>query len=171
MNSNPFKFGTIVMTLPKISSEKFFMFLKERFSKITDKNEIISEIILDLSDSHPHYTQQLAFTVWELLVSSGYTSELVEIAANDIVRSHDNDYERLWNNLNRTDMTILTGMAGSNLSPLTDEFSRLFGTGAVSTVFSSLQRLVQRGILIKEGSVYNMDDPFFRRWIIMRRKI
>ncbi len=169
--SSPFyRFGSL-MTLPKISAEKFLMFLGERFSKIADKYEIISEAILAISDSHPYYTQQLAFTVWELLVRSGFTTEIVEIAADDIVQSHDNDYERLWNNLNRTDMTILTGMTDSSLSPLTDGFSRLYGTGAVSTVFSSLQRLVQRGMLIKEGSVYKFDDPFFRRWILMRRKI
>jgi AAA+ ATPase superfamily predicted ATPase len=147
--SSPFyRFGSL-MTLPKISSSKFINFLEKRFSKITDEKKNLSEAIIAITDSHPYYTQQLAFTAW----------------------SHDNDYERLWNNLNRTDMTILTGMASSSISPLTDEFSKLYGTGAVSTVFSSLQRLTQKGILIKEGSVYTMDDPFFKRWIIMRRKI
>jgi hypothetical protein len=68
-------------------------------------------------------------------------------------------------------MTVLNGMSGSTLSPLSDEFSKVYGTGAASTVFSTLQRLAQRGILIKEGSSYSMDDPFFKRWIVMRRKI
>jgi hypothetical protein len=169
--SSPFyRFGSL-MTLPKISSSKFINFLEKRFSKITDEKKNLSEAIIAITDSHPYYTQQLAFTAWEFLVRSGYSPDMVEVAANEIVQSHDNDYERLWNNLNRTDMTILTGMASSSISPLTDEFSKLYGTGAVSTVFSSLQRLTQKGILIKEGSVYTMDDPFFKRWIIMRRKI
>ncbi|HEY5123432.1 MAG TPA: ATP-binding protein, partial [Ignavibacteria bacterium] len=165
-----YRFGSL-MTLPKIALKKFALFLEERFAKITDRDKLLSETILGITDSHPYYTQQLAFTVWELLIRSGYNPDVVEIAANDIVQSHDNDYERLWNNLNRTDMTILTGMAGSNLSPLSDEFSKLYGTGAVSTVFSTLLRLARRGILIKEGSAYSMDDPFFKRWIIMRRKM
>lgn len=165
-----YRFGSL-MTLSKIDPEKFTLFLEERFAKITDQEKLLSETILVITDSHPYYTQQLAFTVWELLIRSGYNPDVVEIAANDIVQSHDNDYERLWNNLNRTDMTILSGMAGSNLSPLSDEFSKLYGTGAVSTVFSTLLRLAQRGILIKEGSTYSMDDPFFKRWIIMRRKM
>jgi len=169
-DSSFFRFGSL-MTLPKISVEKFTLFLEERFEKITDQAKILSETILGITDSHPYYTQQLAFTVWELLIRPGKTKDVVEVASNDIVQSHDNDYERLWNSLNRTDMTILTGMSGTNLSPLSEEFSRLYGTGAISTVFSSLQRLAKIGILIKEGSVYSMDDPFFKRWIIMRRRI
>ena len=66
-------------------------------------------------------------------------------------------------------MMVLTGMAASDISPLSDEFSRQFGTGASSTVFSTLNRLTQKGILLKENSVYKIDDPFFKRWIILRR--
>jgi hypothetical protein len=165
-----YRFGSL-MTLPKIASEKFALFLEERFAKITDKEKLLSRTILVITDCHPYYTQQLAFTVWELLVRSGYKTDIVDTAASDIVQSHDNDYERLWNSLNRTDMTILTGMSVSALSPLSDEFTKLYGTGAVSTVFSALLRLAQKGILIKEGSVYSMDDPFFKQWIINRRKL
>jgi AAA+ ATPase superfamily predicted ATPase len=169
--SSPFyRFGTL-MTLPRIASEKFILFLGERLEKITGNAKFLSEAILGITDCHPYYTQQLAFTVWELIIRSGETPDVVELAANEIVQSHDNDYERLWNSLNRTDMTILTGISGSSLSPLSDEFSRVYGTGAVSTVFSTLLRLARKGILIKESSGYSMDDPFFKRWIIMRRKI
>jgi hypothetical protein len=31
--------------------------------------------------------------------------------------------------------------------------------------------LTNRGIIIKEGSVYTIDDPFFKRWIVLRRQI
>jgi hypothetical protein len=165
-----YRFGSL-MTLPKIALEKFIVFLEDRFAKITDEAKLLSMAILKITECHPYYTQQLAFTVWELLLRSGKNPGVVEIAANDIVQSHDNDYERLWNSLNRTDMTVLTGMSSSKLSPLSDDFTRAYGTGAVSTVFSTLLRLAQKGILIKEGSVYSMDDPFFKRWIILRRGI
>jgi hypothetical protein len=165
-----YRFGSL-MTLPRITIEKFSRFLEERFKKISDRAKLLSQTILTITDSHPYYTQQLAFTVWELLIRSGETPDVVDSASNEIVQSHDNDYERLWNNLNRTDMTVLTGMSGSDLSPLSEEFSMIYGTGATSTVFSSLQRLVKTGTLIKEGSVYSMDDPFFKRWILLRRKI
>ena len=161
-NSPFYHFGSL-MTLPKIAQQKFALFLEDKFKEITSHNSILSNSILGITDSHPYYTQQLAFTVWELLVHSGYNNEIVETAANDIIQSHDNDYERLWNSFNRTDMTILAGMADSGISPLSDEFSRLYGSGASSTVFSSLQRLTRKGILMKEKVGYNIDDPFFKR--------
>jgi hypothetical protein len=165
-----YRFGSL-MTLGKISREKFKMFLTEKFSVISEHSGEMSDAILKITDSHPYYTQQLAFTVWEQLIRAGHSSGIVESAANEIVQSHDNDYERLWNSLNRTDMIVLTGIALTEISPLSDEFSKQFGTGAASTVFSTLQRLTHKGLLIKEGSAYQIDDPFFRRWIVFRRQI
>lgn len=167
--SSPFyRFGSL-MTLSKIERDKFLHFLIEKFAVVSDKSKEISESILDITDSHPYYTQQLAFTVWELIIRTGYSSDIVKTSADEIVRSHDNDYERLWNTLNRTDMIVLTGMSLSDISPLSEEFSNLYGAGASSTVFSTLQRLVRKGMLVKEGSVHKIDDPFFKRWIVFRR--
>jgi len=169
--SSPFyRFGSL-MTLGKITPDKFTEFLETRFAKITNKKKEISETILKVTECHPYYTQQLAFTVWELLGRLDYTPDIVEIAADEIVQRHDNDFERIWNSLNRTDMRVLTGMSTGSISPLSDEFSKLYGTGASSTVFSTLQRLTNRGLIIKENSVYTIDDPFFKRWIIMRRQV
>lgn len=165
-----YRFGSL-MYLGKISHERFSEFLTQRLEVISDRAEELAKVILEITDSHPYYTQQLAFTVWELLARKGFSSEVVESAAEEIVQSHDNDYERLWNTLNRTDMTVLTGISFSDISPLSDEFSNLYGTGATSTVFSTLLRLTHKGLLCKEGSLYKIDDPFFKRWIIYRRQI
>jgi uncharacterized protein len=167
--SSPFyRFGTL-MTLGKIERGKFIVFLEEKFYDISDKNKELALEILDITDSHPFYTQQLAFTVWEKLLRSGFSPGIVNSASDEIVQSHDNDYERLWNSFNRTDMTVLNGMSASDVSPLSDEFSRLYGTGAASTVQSTLQRLTAKGILLREPAGYRIDDPFFKRWIVMRR--
>lgn len=164
-----YRFGTL-FTLGKIPEEKFRLFLEYNFTGFVKEAGIISDAILRITRSHPYYTQQLAFMVWELLSRYGYSADIVETAADEIVTSHDNDFELLWNTLNRTDMVVLTGMSASDISPLSDEFSNLFGTGAASTVFSALQRLVKKGMIIKEGSAYFIDDPFFRRWIRYRRR-
>jgi len=55
--------------------------------------------------------------------------------------------------INRTDMMVLTGIASGAAPPLSDEFSTLYGTGAPSTVFSSLKRLVSRGLLLKKKQI------------------
>jgi hypothetical protein len=66
---------------------------------------------------------------------------------------------------------LLAGMSESDASPLSEEFSKQFGTGASSTIFSALKRLIAKGMVIKVGTAYFIDDPFFKRWIRMRRKI
>jgi len=165
-----YRFGTL-FTLGKIAEDKFRLFLEYNFTGFVKEAGIISEAILKITGSHPYYTQQLAFMVWELLNRQDYFEGIVEAAADEIVTSHDNDFELLWNTLNRTDMIVLAGMSAGNLSPLADEFSRLYGSGAVSTVFSALQRLVRKGMIIKEGTSYYIDDPFFRRWIRRRRQV
>ncbi len=168
-NSPFYRFGSL-MTLKKIPARKFERFLNERFSVKTEHYEELVKSIMKITDFHPFYTQQLAFTVWEILGSSDYTDKIAERAADEIVQSHDNDYERIWNSLNRTDMSILAGMCQTGISPLSDEFSRIYGTGASSTVFSALRRLTGKGFLVREKSGYTIDDPFFRRWIISRRQ-
>jgi len=168
-NSPFYRFGSL-MTLEKIPSVKFDAFLEERLSAKTEYYKELVKSIMAITDYHPFYTQQLAFTVWEILVRSDYSDKITEQAADEIVQSHDNDYERIWNSLNRTDMSILAGMCQTGVSPLSDEFSRIYGTGASSTVFSALRRLTAKGYLVREKSGYTIDDPFFRRWIVSRRK-
>lgn len=167
-NSPFYRFGTL-MNLSKIPYDNFFNFLNDKFAPVTDNSKELSGSVLDFTGCHPFYTQQLAFTVWELLVRTGWTSDIVSVSADEIVQSHDNDYERLWNTLNRTDMAVLTGICASSLSPLSADFAVLYGAGAPSTVFSTLKRLARKGMLLKEGTGYLIDDPFFRKWILLRR--
>jgi uncharacterized protein len=169
--SSPFfRFGSL-MVLGKIPREKFREFLEANLRKSTKHYKELAEDILVITASHPYYTQQLAFNVWGKLQLQDYKKDLAENSADEIVQSHDNDYERIWGSLNRTDMIVLTGISTSDLSPLSGEFSGMFGTGAPSTVFSALQRLTARGLIVKEGASYSIDDPFLKRWIVLRRQI
>lgn len=164
-----YRFGTLY-TLGRIPQDKFRLYLEYRFTGFVEEAAAVSDEILKISRSHPYYTQQLAFTVWEQVSRNGYKKDVAELAADEIVISHDKDFELLWNTLNRTDMMVLAGMSSGGLSPLSEEFSRQFGTGAASTVYSTLQRLVKKGMVIKEGTSYYIDDPFFERWLRERRK-
>jgi AAA+ ATPase superfamily predicted ATPase len=164
-----YRFGTLY-TLGRIPKEKFRLYLEYNFTGKVEDAAALSSEILKITSSHPYYTQQLAFTIWEQISRNGYSEGIAELAADEIVRSHDKDFELLWNTLNRTDMMVLAGMSSSDLSPLSVEFSRLFGAGAVSTVYSTLQRLVKKGMVIKEGTTYWIDDPFFGMWLRGRRK-
>jgi AAA+ ATPase superfamily predicted ATPase len=162
-----YHFGQLV-TLNKIPYSDFFLFLQHRFTTITDHAIEISENILDFSRCHPHYTQQLAFHVWFALERRSYTENMIAETIEDVILLHDNDFERLWNNFNNTDKKVLIELAfeQTNLLSAPVLYKK---ANASSTIFSALKRLTEKGVLIKIEK-YEIDDPFFRNWIVNKRK-
>ena len=166
---SPFYHFGFLFPLGKIPKEDFYTFLAERFTSVYKKPEDLADSILDVTGSHPYYTQQLAFTVWELLARDNQGEKVVDLAVEELIHYHDIDYERLWNTLNRTDMKLLIGMTFSDASPLSEKFSKQFDTGPSSTVYSSLKKLMGKGFVIKTETGYEIDDPFFKQWLWKQR--
>ena len=166
---SPFYHFGMLMLLGKIPRNDFEAYLAGGFSDLTGKNETITRAILDFSDCHPYYTQQLAFVVWEILSQNDPVTDPIEQAIDELVRIHDMDYERIWNAFNKTDKKLLIGLTISNQTPLSEAFYRKFDLGAPSTVYSSLKRLMQNGTIMKTDNKSGIDDPFFKRWIKQRR--
>jgi predicted nucleotidyltransferase len=153
--------------LNKIPYDDFYTFLRNNFDAITEKSAELAEKILQFTHCHPHYTQQLAFHIWLYLEREKYSENIVNEIIEDIVLLHDNDFERLWNHFNNTDKKVLIELAFEQTNLLSA--SVLYkSASASSTVFSALKRLAQKGILIKTEK-YEIDDPFFRNWIINKR--
>jgi len=166
---SPFYHFGYLMQLDKIPYDEFFNFLSKRFEKIINNSSNLCENILEFTKLHPYYTQQLAFNVWESLLK--YKQIKIEEVISNLVITHDNDYERLWGLLNKTEMKIIIALASENKSPLTDEIRNKFMLGASSTVFSSLKKLIQNGFVVKINSSYEIEDPFFKEWLLKRRAV
>lgn len=160
---SPFYHFGVLMRLPKIPYDDFFRYLTERFAFIVpEQSEQIAKDILLFTQCHPYYTQQLAFQVWNILEQESQTVEVVNHAVDELTQLHDFDYERIWMAMNKTDRHILTILAQSATSPL--DSKREMPT---STAFSALKRLSKQGYVIKNKK-YEIDDPFFARWIFNR---
>lgn len=166
---SPFYHFSYVLNLEKINYIDFTNFLHSGFKPITEDYSAISKIILEKTNCHPFYTQQLAFTVWEIVSKDNSKVHPVETAIIQLINSHDYDYERIWNNFKNTDKTILLHYSSSEESPMKDEVSGRIGL-PTSTIFSSINRLTKQGYLIREKSNYSIDDPFFKLWILRRRE-
>ena len=167
---SPFYHFASVMSLNVLPEKEFTVFLSERFENITKHSKLLSFQILQVTGCHPYYTQQLASFTWDILNREGYAENIVNKAVEEILQNNDNNYERLWQSFNRTEMKVLTGMAASNLEPLSKAFSSVYNVGATSTVYSSIQKLMQKGIVVKYNRSYTIDDPFLKKWIVMRRE-
>ncbi len=83
--------------------------------------------------------------------------DIVRKAVDALVSIHDLDYERLWQNLNRTDRFTLKQLV-LNRQPLQNR------NQATSTSYSSLLRMIKSGIVVR-STHYEVDDLFSRQWI------
>ncbi len=164
-----YHFGSLFL-LQKIEHPYFKEFLKKGLEERSDQADKLADKILSFTGGHPYYTQQLAFIVYNHLLQQKHEKNVVEKAIEETGLIHDYDYERLWANFNNTDKKMMTGLATLKEPPLSSDFLQKQNVKATSTVFSSLNRLMKNGYIVKTESRYEIDDPFFKRWIVERRK-
>lgn len=161
---SPFYHFGQLMRLDKIPEDEFTEYLESRFSPVTKKAHDIATGIIAFTGNHPYYSQQLAFTVWDLIALGSSDTDIIGKAVSDIIHAHDLDYERLWLTFNKTDQ-LTTRLVCEDTNPVQ---SRLLPT---STITSSIQRLSKKGYVIREQKdKYIMEDPFFKEWIREQQK-
>jgi len=154
---SPFYHFGMLMRLSKIPYDDFKAYLTERLNPVTDGAESVADEILAFTGCHPYYTQELAFAVWNNL-SLGKQEDVMKLSVDDIIATHDLDYERLWLNFNKTDKYVMASISmGSN--PIQD---RKLPT---STMTSAALRLTKKGYIFRSDK-YEVEDPFFQKWIL-----
>ena len=147
-----YHFGQMIR-MGKIPYDDFHKYITDRIDA-----EDVADEILHFTACHPYYTQQLASQVWEMMRWQDIRGGIVEKAVVALVEMHDLDYERLWQNMNRTDRYTLKLLALSQM-PMQNR------SQASSTSYSSLLRLMKAGYVVRVPQ-YEIEDPFFRRWIL-----
>ena len=155
---SPFYHFGELMRLGKLPREDFHRYLSERLTGcFAESHNELSDRILNYTGCHPYYSQQLAANVWQIGVLQPATPDPVQKAIEHIITTHSLDYERLWMNFKRTNKWILQRLASGK--PLQS------GEHRTSTVYSALKRLQQDGYVIYSDH-YELEDPFFRKWIL-----
>ena len=157
---SPFYHFGELMRLQKLPRAEFEEYLKTRFEPVFhQQSEELTRQVLDYTDCHPYYTQELASRMWQVGVLNESQSEVMQTAIQEIVNTHDLSYERIWLNFNRTDMWILQRLAAqSDLQT---------GEYRTSTIYSALKRLQHSGHVIYTDR-YEIEDPFFKAWLLTK---
>lgn len=164
-----YHFGTL-LHLPGIPAEEFIKYLKRGFSLCYDGDTSdICQKILDFSNCHPYYTQELGFYVWnELKDNQSAPNNLVEKVIKDAVDRKDYDYERLWARLTANNKKLMKALATDKGSAIyTKEFLNAYGFNATSTVRGCINRLLKDGYIVNDelNKTYRVEDPFFEQWL------
>jgi hypothetical protein len=159
---SPFYHFGELMRLGKLPRDDFHHYLSDRLMTIfPDSCDELSNRILDYTNCHPYYSQQLASNVWQVGVLQPGAGDVFRAAITNIVTAHGLDYERLWMNFNRTNRWILRRLTTGK--PLQS------GEYHTSTIYSALKRLQKDGYVIY-SDCYEMEDPFFREWIVINNE-
>lgn len=159
---SPFYHFGMLMHLDKIPYDDFMQYITQRLPlKYDTQAKDIAKDILNTTLCHPYFTQQLASQVWEILTYSDVKEDIVKEAVEQLTIIHDLDFERLWMNFNKTDKYILLNLAHKKQPSSTRSLP-------TSTIYSSVKRLMQMGYIIKTNE-YEIDDPFFRNWLIKKQ--
>jgi hypothetical protein len=166
---SPFYHFSQLMYLDKIGQSDFSDYIEKRFGDCGLSADQVANNILDITSCHPYYTQQLAYHVWNMFKINPETENIVNEAVKEIVKNHDLDFERIWDTFNITDKKVLTGLAMYKLQLFSAKFSNIIGIKSTSTLLSAVKRLSAKGYVVKIDQHYEIDDPFFRQWIVKRR--
>ena len=155
---SPFYHFGELMRLGKLPRPEFYEYLEQRLRPVFPEVSCsLADGILDYTDCHPYYSQQLAAHVWQTGVLQPDTQDFIKAATDQIVMSHALDYERLWMGFKRTNRWILQRLASGK--PLQS------GEYRTSTIYSALKRLQKEGYVIYSDR-YELEDPFYRQWIL-----
>ena len=157
---SPFYHFGVLMRLQKIPYADFMTYISTRLQQVcpAESAESFAKEILEFTQCHSYYAQQLSFQLWSVLQKGKTDADSVKAAIKEVVNQHDFDYERLWQTLGKTDKRTLQLVANEDVS-----INHNHGM-PTSTLFSSLKRLTIQGFLLKEET-YKIDDPFFKLWI------
>lgn len=155
---SPFYHFGELMRLGKLPRQDFYDYLVERLSAVFPEScKVLADRILNFTECHPYYSQQLAANVWQIGVLQPKSEDVLQAAVDHIVVSHALDYERIWMGFKRTNRWILQRLAsGKSLQD---------GEYRTSTIYSALKRLQKDGYAVYSDH-FELEDPFFRQWIL-----
>ncbi|MBU0479101.1 ATP-binding protein [bacterium] len=169
--NNPFyKFGR-QMVLNKIPESEFLDFIVQQFKLQQIDAEGIAKDILRFTDCHPYYTQQLCHEIYILNEDKTLKIEIIEKAVNQITTEHHSDYSQWWNNLDNTERKVIIGIASGEHNHTSRNFIKKYGIKSSSTSSSAVGRLINSGVIVKKRDEgFEIEDPFWRVWILKNRE-
>lgn len=156
--------------LKRISEDEFSDFIKNRFKagEVTISTKVITTI-LQLTQCHPYYTQQLCHEIWNLCMSKSsknvkddYVSEAIE----QVMKNQNYAYTAMWDSTKGKQRALLMAMATSEEKEIfSSDFREDHSLGAPSTVARAAEYLEEKGLIEKDGKDYVVSDTFFQEWI------
>ncbi|MGI9544596.1 MAG: hypothetical protein ACR2MX_15145, partial [Cyclobacteriaceae bacterium] len=165
--SNPASFHSFgeIIQLTKPKPSVFADFLQRKFDE-SGKNFESKQAtaIVSHMESHPYYTQQLAYTIWELSESKVLGSTIIHgletmLAQNAIL------FERIMAELSNSQFNFLKALAsGIQLGFSKQKVISKFELGSSANIVKVQKALFKKEVIQMTESGYQFLDPAFALW-------
>jgi hypothetical protein len=110
---------------------------------------------------------QLARATFEVAAPAGVaTDDTVERAMLQIIAHEDDPLRREWDKLSPLQRNVLRALAVRATGLTTKAVREGFTLGTTGGATKAALTLVDTETLVKEGTAYRYDSPFFRAWVI-----
>lgn len=168
--SRPFFNSAATMRISKLPLTETVDFLKRRFKKsgITLSSEAAQKIINE-ADGVPYYIQLLAAEIWQTVKNdnlSTVSESAISQGVDWVITLKKDYYTELYDRLSLQQKKLVAAIARNGKEIFSAAFTKKFALGSVSATQKAAIVLTEQGIIEKEGNVFHVADPFFRRFLL-----
>lgn len=123
--------------------------------------------LVDLASPRTGDVVRLAHVAFELCAPQGALSEADAVRALDRVVEQEDDFLRVeWERLTPLQQNVLRAMAAGVEQLFAREVRKQFGLRDTGSVASAVELLIQKQVVLKDGTRYRFDNPFLRHWVL-----
>lgn len=160
-----YKFGDLI-TLKKIAETYLIQFIIDGFSR-TDKVILpdYAKDIVQWTECHPYYSQQLAHLVW-IRVDSKTTGHHLEHAFSDMLDQNSMAYQQAIENLSTKQINFLCALAEGIPELSSKNALDNYQLGTSANVVKIKRTLGKKELIDIINGRVDYVDPVFKRWII-----
>lgn len=158
-----------VLNLPKISEKAFKTYITQTFKKQNiEIPEDVAGYTTNKTDCHPYYTQFVCQQIYYRAKgeSDVVTKDDVHASYEKAIGLHRAYFDDLWQRLahaSSLQLNICRYLASGGKDSLYSVFDE-----RRQNVYHAINRLIDKGIVVKDGTHYFLIDPLFRDYISKR---
>jgi AAA ATPase domain len=128
----------------------------------------LGALVVRLAGPRTRDIVQLARATFEAGCTTGAASdETVAAAFRQIALDEDAPIRALWEGLSPLQQNVARALAVQHTGLTTKAVRARFALGASGAATKAAQTLVERDLLVKQGSGYAFDSPFLRAWVLI----
>ena len=168
-HSRPFYQSAATIRLEKPPVEESREFLKRRFAvrNVGIDDAVVSRIVEE-SENIPFYLQQLAYFVFEEVMTSGRDwVEAVDVdnAIEELLGQEENYFVEKIAAFSASQRMLISALAKEPTAEFTEAYRRRHSLGVPATVHTAARVLQEAGVVEREEKTYRIGDPFLTRYV------